>query len=293
MFCKYCGAKIDDDALFCSKCGEKTKAVFNDVKSEEMSTNDKAEYDSQKENTSVPGRVEKHKKLVKIIVCSILALAITVSAIIPLVVHRNNKLIDEQLNILKDSDTYFIDGIEKNGDDYTVIFSNRLDWSFLEGKKVNYWIGIIESGAVVEMTEDDEVNDMYLSDYGYISPDEQDENESTIFYSLYAGNTENINTITKERTYHFASNGENIQLEENRVYDFFISLDEGQYQYSSYYRYTNGKFAKVTAADLKYEDACFAWKENKLYIASFGGYYNDDETKPAIGLSDETYGTRD
>ena len=31
MFCRFCGEKIDDDAVFCSKCGVRVKGVNSDM----------------------------------------------------------------------------------------------------------------------------------------------------------------------------------------------------------------------------------------------------------------------
>lgn len=53
MFCKYCGAEIDDNSLFCLKCGKKLNSniiITNENAKEKVLINNSQEKQIQKSN---------------------------------------------------------------------------------------------------------------------------------------------------------------------------------------------------------------------------------------------------
>lgn len=294
MFCKKCGAKIDDDALFCFKCGEKTKTATAEK-----------EPNVNKNITTGKQQEQKGSKALNIFVILLLVIIALISAAIPIINHYNNSVINSELGSLWNTNTYFIQRIVLNDSSQAMVqFSDSLNWDVLEGKKIKTGIYIMESGAIVDMDKQGvySLAKGYSTSYPGVEYSTGSKQERVIeygddgYYNLCIGSS-NSDTIEQEYIYDFDYYGEKVKFDENRIYNFSIELyslnGNGLFHYDNYFRYTNGKFIQVKTTDLKPEDTYFAWKDNELHFAHFSEYSNDVPPVPCFNVSDETYDSRD
>lgn len=304
MFCKYCGAKIEDGALFCSKCGQKTKIVSPNTKN-----NEKAITEAEKNQIRITEPNDDNhnneqigsSKPIKIVASLVVIVVLLLITIIPIVNHYNNNAIDSQLDSLKNANSYFINAVTPNDSGQIIIsFSDGLDWKVLDGKKIYSKIYIMESGAVVDMDKNGAFTmakgySGYYPGESYSAGSKQERAEvygDSGYYNLCIGSSSS-KSFSKDNTYIFDFNGEKVKYDDNRIYNFSIELhnenDNRLFYYDSYFRYNNGKFTQVKIADLKPEDTYYAWKDNELHFAKFSSYSNDIPPVPCFYISDETY----
>lgn len=288
MYCKHCGTEIDDDASFCFQCGKNNTSVENEK-------NDVPIYSKEKS-------IKKTKKAnpLLVILLPLFIITVIVSSVIPTILTHKNNMINAQLNYLKSSNStsnYFIDNIIINSsNEITVTFSDELDWEVLNGKEINNHIYIMESGAEFNIdTQDYSLAKGYTGYYPSDSywaeacKEESDENYISSGYNLcvYSGYSEKL---FKENTYYIEETVEDGYFNENRIYNFSIELlnpkDDTLYYYDSYFRYSNGTFAKITEDKLSIEDTYFIWKNGELHFAKYANY---NEGTPYFYISDEVY----
>lgn len=287
MYCKYCGARIENDASYCFECGKKTNAIIE------------KNVVSIKNEDNLKEKVKKKVNPIWFILIPIIIIVIVVSSTIPTIIHKNN-MINTQLNYLNTdnfSSDYFIDSIVINSSNkITVTFSDKLDWELLNGKKINNHIYIMESGAEFNMdTKEYSLAKGYSLYYPYASywvepfQEKSDEYNITPGFNLcvYSGYSEKIN---KENVYNIEETVENGHFEENRIYNFGIELinpkGNTQYYYDSYFRYSNGELIKVTKDDISSEDTYFIWKNGELHFAK---YDKQIDGIPCFYIYDEIY----
>lgn len=129
MFCKYCGAEIDDNSLFCLKCGKKLNsniAITNENKDQIIDENAKEKVLI---NNTLEKQIQKSNKALKIIAIILVFVFASVITAIPIVKHYNNEVLDNQLENLESSNACFIDSIRLvNNNTFKIDFSQDAIW---------------------------------------------------------------------------------------------------------------------------------------------------------------------
>ena len=311
MFCKHCGAKIDNDALFCSKCGNETHISKENktIESKETIQNERFE-DSYEDaidvdNDDTVSKVDKHNKTLKIIIILFFVIIAIIAIVVPVLNHMNNESINKELDSINESNSYLIRDIQFNDSgQITIRYADSLDWDKLENKKIHAYVYIMESGAIC----DTDKKGMYSLAKGYseyspgceYSAGSKQERAKEFgddgYYNLCIASADS-DVFNKSISYYFNYDGEPVKLEENRIYNFFVDLyninSNRIFNYDSYFRYKDGSFIQVKTGDLKPEDTYFLWSDNKLHFAKFAGYSNDTPPQPYFSVSDETYDSRE
>jgi uncharacterized membrane protein YvbJ len=310
MFCKYCGAQIDDDSLFCSKCGAKTHILKENKTEESTDTvqNNKTEEHFENaieiDNKDTVSKVEKNNKALKKIIISFFIVIIVIVGVVPVINHLINASINKELDSIAESDSYLIQDIElDDSGQITIRYADSLDWDRLENKKIQAYVYIMESGAVCD-TDNNGIYYLakgysgYVPGWAYTAGSKQERAKDfgdDGFYNLCIASASS-EVFNKSISYDFNYDGEPVKLDENRIYNFFVELDNTNsnrvFYNDSYFRYNDGGFVQVKTGDLKPEDTYFLWKDNELHFARFSGYSNDTPPQPYFDFSDETYDSR-
>lgn len=199
MFCKNCGSKLDDDAVFCEKCGTAIKRTARldsakDSIAQESSSNNQISNESTDENSTATVAKPKNRRIVALVV----ALAVIVSAVIFFTLNKSasgvfDPRVESNFNnggklAFDDKALYFI-GLYDENDSETCVYSTSYTGTnkslvssnpnidrirIVNGKILyatyevgTYKIGIMEKDGsddniLVELTDD---SDNYLNDF--------------------------------------------------------------------------------------------------------------------------------
>lgn len=303
MFCKYCGAEIDNNSLFCLKCGKKLNSnivITNENKDQIIDENVKEKVLI---NNTQEKQIQKSNKTLKIIAIILVFVFVSIITAIPIVKYHNNEVLNNQLEIIEKSNTYFLNSVNLvNNNAIQINFSDNPIWDNNSIKKLNCDLMIFESGAVVDMDKNGKLDlangfsGYPGNEYSSASNEQRKEDgfgESQGYYNLCINGDDLLvgKKVKKELSFEI---DENCKFDENRIYNFHVEInnpsDGRLFNYDCYFRYNNGNFHIVNNTDLKPEDTYFAWHNNELHFARYSSMSSDGY--PCYQISDETYDIR-
>lgn len=303
MFCKYCGADIDNNSLFCLKCGKKLNSKNNINNENKNQIIDENAKEKVLINNTLEKQIQKSTKALKIITIILVFVFASIITAIPIVKHHNNEVLDSQLETIENNNVCFIDSIRLvNNNTLQINFSQNAIWDNKSVKKLNCELMIFESGAVVDMDKNG-ILDLANGYSGYpgneyssaSNEQRKDEGfgESAGYYNLCI-NGDDLSIGKKVEKELLFDIDENCKFDENRIYNFHIEInnpsDDRLFNYDCYFRYNSSKFNIVKSIDLKPEDTYFAWHNNELHFARYSSMSSDGY--PCYQISDETYDER-
>lgn len=291
MFCKNCGSKLDDDAVFCEKCGTAIKRTASldlakDFPTQESSSNNQTSNESTNENPTTTVTKPKNRQIIALVA----ALAVIVSAVIFWALNKStfgvsDSRVESNFNnggklAFDDKALYFI-GLYDENDSETCIYSTSYTGTnkaivssnpnisrirIANGKILyatyeddTYKIGLMEKdgsndNVLIELTKD---SDNYLNDFSA--------SDTTLYY-LY----------NDELRMRPMSDGEDSLLLDN-VEDFVLAGDMIYYATeSSIFSYNIKKAESVEICNSKAYDLVLS--DEKIYFKNDNGIYRVSPT---------------
>ena len=286
MFCKNCGSKLDDDAVFCEKCGTAIKRTASldltkDSATQESSSSNQISNELTNENSTAAVTKPKNRRIIAVVV----ALAVIVPAVIFFALNKSTFGVSDpraESNFnnggklaFDDKALYFI-GLYDENDSETCVYSTSYAGTdkvlissnpdigrirIVNGKILyatyeddTYKIGLMEKDGsddniLVELTND---SDNYLNDFSA--------SDTTLYY-LY----------NDELRMHPMSDGEDSLLLDN-VEDFILAGDTIYYATeSSIFSYDIKKAESVEICSSEAYNLVLC--DEKIYFKNDNGIY--------------------
>lgn len=128
MYCKKCGAPLDDDALFCSSCGQKVQESTQTIAKNVGQTN------------------KKTPRWIGIVLCAVLAIVVLGSLSYAKNLHMSKKGVYDQLT------SSYGEGFSADTAQYTIDHMTGVDWNAnaLEKAKQYYYNMSMSKSAVYD-----------------------------------------------------------------------------------------------------------------------------------------------